>query len=161
MVFIELQIHWGWKSPARSPSPTHPTMPNDRILQCHSSTVLQHLHELGLSHLPGQPVPLHHCSLEKKLFLTPNLNLPWHIFIFPFPCSQIPHKLALLVPALWGCTSIPIQSFHYPLYSIVSNLFMPSLKWMPACPFPIPLHICQIEIWSSCFLSQTKQRSKS
>lgn len=37
--------------------------------------------------LPGQSVPVHHCSLEKKIFLKFNLNLPWSSYR-EVRCSQ-------------------------------------------------------------------------
>ena len=46
-------------------------MPTDHIPQCHISVVLEDLQGWLLHHLPGQPVPLHHCFGE---VLFPNIR---------------------------------------------------------------------------------------
>lgn len=39
----ELQNYWGWRSSSGSPHPTHPTVAANRVPQCHSSVVSEHL----------------------------------------------------------------------------------------------------------------------
>lgn len=50
-------------------TPVHPTMPTFHAPKCYVSIGLEHLQGGGLHHLPGQPVPLYHHSLNKKLLL--------------------------------------------------------------------------------------------
>ena len=62
---------------SKIPKTNPPAMPNDHVTMRHIPAVLEHLQGRGLHHLPGQPLPMHHCSLEKASFLISNLNLLW------------------------------------------------------------------------------------
>jgi len=56
-----LQLEKTTKITQSNHQPT-PTMPTNHIPRCHIHTALEHLQGRWLYHLPGQPVPLPHCS---------------------------------------------------------------------------------------------------
>ena len=53
-------------------------MPTNHVPQCHISTVMGHLQEWWLHHLPGQPVPVPHHSFWEEIFpnIQPEAPLP-------------------------------------------------------------------------------------
>ena len=53
-----------------------PTMPTAHIPQCHIHTALEHFQGWWLHHLPGQPVPLPHCSCWEEM--VPNILSLYH-----------------------------------------------------------------------------------
>jgi len=62
----------GWKRPLRSSSETiHPAPPCllIHILKCHIYTYFEHPQGWGLSHLPGQPVPMSDHLVSVETFL--------------------------------------------------------------------------------------------
>ena len=64
-----------------------PTMPTDRVPQCHIFPLLEHPQAQWLHHPPGQPVPLHYYSFWEEMFPNIQPEPPWHslrpLHLFP------------------------------------------------------------------------------